>query len=636
MGDRTRLLNVSLLLLVFTGAANTNAQSGNDCSYDPVAQELYCSQLGRLTQVDETTGTLNVGNLEPCDAGNGDDWYRDTIFTVDCGSDLDSNTPYLTRQLTLRYRPQCFQAGVRPKGHITFAIGGTGDGFYEVASVDDDPHDTHPCPQAGFCDDGGDTIAELLEAGYDTYQINHVQVGGSPPGRFYEARGLSWEKLSCTYAIVIEWIDAQRMPGEAVCSTGNSGGSFEMAYGLAYHGLDTILDAAVLTGGPITRWDLHAFAGADCADGSGGVVPGCGGLTDVPPGFVPDPRKQNGLLCWSTACGCGNVDHMVFDSTEIDCENPEGPACTYRDCRDTFPDCTAVLPTVSQVNAVQAEGDCLLMNENCGRMNIVPGVADLNYPRTRMRFVEAADDPSKAQNLARIYTHDVLETADEIQFTEIGSASGLDFSRIHSTHLTEPGSDKIVEYLSETCHRPRGLVEPVGATSCTNETHVLTDPCTGETLSLQSSFDLDLLECQHLLIDGPVVETGCAVTDVQSFSAEPLACEVEVRRLSMMGGEDTWLDWTRVPCMATYDVIRGTLPGPFATAGEIDLGNVICLVEDTPLTDSSANPDSEIPSAGTTFFYLVRATGPGGVTTTPYGVSSSGLERIPGSGDCAQ
>ncbi len=635
MDKRMKIRTAALLPLVLTCAANVNAQSGNGCTYDSDTSVLYCSQLGRLTRTDWSTGFLNVGNSDPCDTGNGDDWYRDTSFMVECGADL--NDPYLSRELHVRYRPRCLEAGAR-KGHITFAIGGTGDGFYELASVDDDPHDTHPCPQAGLCDDGGDTIAELVRRGYDTYQINHVQVGGNPPGRFYGARGLSWEKLACTYALVIEWIDAQRMPGEAVCSTGNSGGSFEIAYGLAYHGLDTILDAAVLTGGPITRWDLHAFGGADCVDGLGNVVPGCNGLTSVPTGFVADPREQNGLLCWSTAYGCGNVDHMVFGSTAIDCddENPEGPACTYRTCKDMIPDCTAVLPSVAQVDAVQTEGDCLEANDNCGWMNIVPGAADLSYPWTRLRFVQASNDPSKAQNFARIYADDVLKTADDIQFTNIGRSALMDYSQIHSIHLTEPGSDKIVEYLDQACHRPRGMVESVATTTCADETHTLTDPCTGETISLQSSFDLDLLECQHLRVDGPAVENDCSVRDVQTYAAEPFACEVEVRRLSMVGGESTWLDWTRLPCMATYDVIRGTLPGPFATAGQIDLGNVICLAEDTVLTDTSANPDSEIPSAGTTFFYLVRATGPAGVTTTPYGVSSSGLERIPGSGDCAQ
>jgi hypothetical protein len=402
--------------------------------------------LGRLTLLSTESGLSDVGFLEQYP-------YQDLEFCAECGPDLAAGAP-ASLEGYIRVRRRERGPATDRIGHVALGLGGTGAGFYENASVavgearpGQDPNDSVGCPEDlsdpenHLCDDAQDTVARLVDAGYETYQVNHQQPL-SRDGRYANAQGLGWTQAFCTYALAARWIaETQRGSDEPLCATGNSGGSFEIAYGLAYYDLDAVLDAAVMTGGPFHRWDLHAFAEADC-DPADPCPPGA---LDPPPGFVADPEEPNGLLCWNTALGCGSVDYFNNPGTAIfSCPESfppgvvEGPACKYS--RPPH----GALPTWSYVRKVQQP-----------QMNIVPGIADLSHPFTRIRFVVADDDPSKAQNFAELYKRIIETSADTIRTTRIGEVpiGGLphDFSRIHSTQATKPGSEQVTAYLRETC-----------------------------------------------------------------------------------------------------------------------------------------------------------------------------------------
>ena len=189
----------------------------------------------------------------------------------------------------------------------------------------------------------------------------------------------------------------------------------------------------------------------------------------------------------------------------------------------------------------------------------------------------------------------------------------------------------------------RGLLGLVtGTSTCLEETHVLTDPCTGFEDALLdayfSSVPLDSYLCQYVSVTGPDVGIECPVIGVQDLTlVPPPSC---LSDLSVVDSTSTWLQWPTRPCAASYDVIRGALPGPTANAGVVDLGPVVCLVNDLVVPFGSIPStfygprDGDAPLPGQAFFYLVRATlQPSGVT--PYGFSSGGGTENPASGDCA-
>lgn len=165
---------------------------------------------------------------------------------------------------------------------------------------------------------------------------------------------------------------------------------------------------------------------------------------------------------------------------------------------------------------------------------------------------------------------------------------------------------------------------------------MITDPCSGATTVLESSVvNLDAYLCANVLVDGPDVGVECPVVDAQTIQGVDPACTIEVGALEAMNGSETWLQWARLPCVESYDVIRGNLADSGIGGGGIDLGPVVCLVDDTPATSTFGGPgDWEAPPAGQAFFYLVRAKGVNGIT--PYSFSSTGLEARPSAGDCPQ
>ena len=86
------------------------------------------------------------------------------------------------------------------------------------------------------------------------------------------------------------------------------------------------------------------------------------------------------------------------------------------------------------------------------------------------------------------------------------------------------------------------------------------------------------------------------------------------------------------PLAASYDFIRADQGALVETADGVDLGQVVCLENDSPNPDTTGNEDPGVPALGKAFIYLSRfaAAGPGS-----YGGSSSHRDRKAGAGDCA-
>jgi len=114
-------------------------------------------------------------------------------------------------------------------------------------------------------------------------------------------------------------------------------------------------------------------------------------------------------------------------------------------------------------------------------------------------------------------------------------------------------------------------------------------------------------------VAGSDVGVECTIIGVQSLAlVPPPSCPFEVRGLFVFDSTSTYLRWTTTPCASSYDIVRGTLPGPAASGGLVNLGTVTCLVNDLVLpfgpdpTTYNGPRDGDVPPAGEAFFYVVR------------------------------
>jgi hypothetical protein len=107
------------------------------------------------------------------------------------------------------------------------------------------------------------------------------------------------------------------------------------------------------------------------------------------------------------------------------------------------------------------------------------------------------------------------------------------------------------------------------------------------------------------------------------FSGDPLDT------LDCFDGANTTCVWASVPGATAYDVIRGNISSLQISGGQVLLGSVVCIEnESTDTTTAPNHRDASTPALGQGFFYLFRVSGGN------YGTSSSGLPRVPGSGTC--
>ena len=92
---------------------------------------------------------------------------------------------------------------------------------------------------------------------------------------------------------------------------------------------------------------------------------------------------------------------------------------------------------------------------------------------------------------------------------------------------------------------------------------------------------------------------------------------------------NTTLIWGNVSGASGYDVIRGNVSSLQIVSGQVNLGSLVCIENDSADTTTAPNHlDLAVPSVGQAFFYLFRVSG------GTYGSSSAGLPRVPGPGSC--
>ncbi len=125
-----------------------------------------------------------------------------------------------------------------PRGVVLFFSGGEGDSYW-----------------GGGAPVAEEWLADLQDEGFETIRARW------PEGWTDTAAGdeAGMASTACRSATVVRWAYDNRFvpmglepaPGACgFCVTGNSAGSSQAAYTLAFYGLDTIVDAAILTGGP--------------------------------------------------------------------------------------------------------------------------------------------------------------------------------------------------------------------------------------------------------------------------------------------------------------------------------------------------------------------------------------------------
>lgn len=112
-------------------------------------------------------------------------------------------------------------------------------------------------------------VSDIAARGLEVVQVAWPGQGwgGAPDGE-----ALGFARLACRAATILRWIhDVHYVPlgidaEQGVCGfcvSGNSGGASEIAYSLAFYGLEDLIDVAVLTSGP-----PHAGIGLGCLDQS--------------------------------------------------------------------------------------------------------------------------------------------------------------------------------------------------------------------------------------------------------------------------------------------------------------------------------------------------------------------------------
>jgi hypothetical protein len=151
-----------------------------------------------------------------------------------------------------------------PIGAVVLTTGGGGDNWYDLNFQE-------PGQCNGNC--GLQTITDLNNAGYDTFQTNFSDVFQISTDNEFDGwltgsltSTIGPRVLACRYATMVHWIWATILGGgtvRPVCATGNSAGSAALGYALAQYdlGLSTgpgpVLKLAELTSGPpLSRMDL--------------------------------------------------------------------------------------------------------------------------------------------------------------------------------------------------------------------------------------------------------------------------------------------------------------------------------------------------------------------------------------------
>ncbi len=298
-----------------------------------------------------------------------------TVLGTDCaGQPLFANTQCLQLEVNCPMSGPAKTASLwltasptQPsRGTVILGTGGGGLRFYEV---------------------GGAAVVEgVLDAGFDTVQ----RVWSGSRGWLEGTGGV--KAAACHYATLATWLFENRHTKDtALCATGNSGGSSEVAYALSQYQRENIFDLAVLTGGPpMSRLDI-----------------GC--ITDP-----QDPTLQQ----------CLTQDFQP------------GHNCPAFGC--TAP------PSV--IDAVYSDTPCALNDQK--RLladSVLAADADVDFPNTAVRFVYGANDCGGGAGLGYYYYNALV--ANPANDVDIFIAPNTP----HATFETPEGAAAIVGAIDSQC-----------------------------------------------------------------------------------------------------------------------------------------------------------------------------------------
>jgi len=255
-------------------------------------------------------------------------------------------------------------------GTVIFGAGGNGVGYYEKEFI--------------F---GETAVDSVLSGGFTTAQINF---DGLSQGWMNGPGGP--RKLACRYATVARWVYDHIRPSvtEALCATGNSGGSAAIAYALAHYGESSLFSMVELTSGPPqSRIDY-----------------GC--ICDRPAVSV---SCHNGLL---GQCYGVKTAQMAIDQA-------------YRNTS-----CSSAVTSHSRVNAGIFLKDSIDSTD-----------ASLSYPTTDVHLVFGGKDTSSAVPLGQYY-------ADRVTSKHVLDCVA---DAPHSLPDVLDGANKVADDLKSFCHK---------------------------------------------------------------------------------------------------------------------------------------------------------------------------------------
>jgi hypothetical protein len=101
------------------------------------------------------------------------------------------------------------------------------------------------------------TVEELQAAGFDIYVLHFTDEQGWYAGG--EGHGL--RGVTCGYADAVRWVEANAARPDVMCAQANSGATQFIAYGVQEHGLDGVLDLALVTAGPSATLPIEMCEG---------------------------------------------------------------------------------------------------------------------------------------------------------------------------------------------------------------------------------------------------------------------------------------------------------------------------------------------------------------------------------------
>jgi hypothetical protein len=264
MGKKTIWLVVSSLTIIFLLVTSCAPTTTDEEEGTKKEEEVVDEEVVDIGELDEEAKEEEMSTPEPART------CVNLISQEECEDDrVCYNLTVECNDLPVR------EAKIRAthldnsNGAAIFAGGGVGKNWYG-----DNPQ-------------GAQIIDAMLENGFETYEIKWL----GEQGWATDCYGEGFETTTGAFSEVVRWITISLVTNpEYIAITGHSGGSWIIAYGLALHNLEEVLDTVVLTSGPV----LADLVGACCTY----TQPMRGAIIDYIMGWSDDGEDY----CWSGDC----------------------------------------------------------------------------------------------------------------------------------------------------------------------------------------------------------------------------------------------------------------------------------------------------------------------------------------------